>query len=100
MTVPAPRTAHPPATLDEAVQRLRDHGGRLTPAKKHVLCLFFEAVGPLTAEELSARMPEVDEATVYRTLAQLERAGVVSHVHLGHGPASYELACRAAVSAF
>ncbi len=35
------------------------------------------------------------ESTVYRFLDELERLGVVDHVHLGHGPAVYHLASDA-----
>jgi Fe2+ or Zn2+ uptake regulation protein len=34
----------------------------------------------------------VHRATVYRTLDTLSALGVVSHVHLGHGPTAYHLA--------
>ena len=37
------------------------------------------------------RLPEVAESSIYRTLAALEGIGVVSHVHLGHGPATFHL---------
>ena len=46
-----------------------------------------------TAEQLTERVqrmqPDVNESTVYRFLDDLERMGVVDHVHLGHGPAVY-----------
>ncbi len=52
--------------------------------------------GHPTAEELTAgvqvHQPDVHESTVYRFLDELERLGVVDHVHLGHGPAVYHFA--------
>jgi Fur family ferric uptake transcriptional regulator len=49
-----------------------------------------------TAENLAAEMqvedPAVHISTVYRNLEELERLGVVTHVHLGPGPATYHLA--------
>jgi Fur family ferric uptake transcriptional regulator len=39
-----------------------------------------------------ARHPEVHLSTVYRSLDAFERLGVVTHVHLGHGRATYHLA--------
>lgn len=40
---------------------------------------------------VSARHPEVHRATVYRTLDRLEEVGVITHVHLGHGPSTFHL---------
>jgi Fur family ferric uptake transcriptional regulator len=34
---------------------------------------------------------DAHRATVYRTLDRLEELGVVSHVHLGHGPSTFHL---------
>jgi Fe2+ or Zn2+ uptake regulation protein len=34
-------------------------------------------------------------STIYRNLEDLERLGVVAHCHLGHGPATYQLAALA-----
>ena len=51
-----------------------------------------EAVGgPISAEELAGRVPNVHLSSVYRALSVLEDDGVVTHVHLGHGPAVYQL---------
>jgi Fur family ferric uptake transcriptional regulator len=36
--------------------------------------------------------PDVHISTVYRNLEALDRLGVVTHVHLGLGPATYHLA--------
>jgi Fur family ferric uptake transcriptional regulator len=45
----------------------------------------------VTADALAADLPDVHVSTVYRTLALLEEVGLVTHVHLAHGPAVYEL---------
>jgi len=42
--------------------------------------------------EVQAEAPEIHLSTVYRNLEELERLGVVAHVHLGHGPATYHVA--------
>ena len=34
-------------------------------------------------------------STIYRNLDDMERLGVVTHAHLGHGPAVYHLASTA-----
>jgi Fur family transcriptional regulator, ferric uptake regulator len=52
---------------------------------------------PVTADELAAALPHVHVSSVYRALSVLEDEGVISHVHLGHGPAVYQLAETAGV---
>jgi Fur family ferric uptake transcriptional regulator len=54
--------------------------------------VFLGADEGLTAEQVMERMPDVDQATVYRTLVQFEQVGIVEHVHLGHRAATYRLA--------
>lgn len=41
--------------------------------------------------QVRAKAPDVHMSTLYRNLDELERLGVISHVHLGHGPAVYHL---------
>ncbi len=75
---------------------LRAQGGRVTTCRRAILEAFLGLDGHVTAEALTARVqvaqPDVHESTVYRFLDELERLGVVDHVHLGHGPAVYHLA--------
>ena len=74
---------------------LRERGGRLTRARQALVDALLEAESHVTAEDLAesvqARHPEVHRSTIYRTLDALERAGIVDHVHLGHGRAVYHL---------
>ena len=78
---------------------LRAQGGRVTTCRRTILETFLGVGGHVTAEALTARVqisqPDVHESTVYRFLDELERLGVVDHVHLGHGPAVYHLASDA-----
>ena len=78
---------------------LRAQGGRVTTCRRAILETFLGVGGHVTAEALTARVqaaqPDVHESTVYRFLDELERLGVVDHVHLGHGPAVYHLASDA-----
>lgn len=74
---------------------LRSEGYRLTPQRQLVL----EAVQTLehaTPDEVLRRVQErasgVNASTVYRTLDVLEKIGLVSHTHLGHGPPTYHSA--------
>jgi Fur family transcriptional regulator, ferric uptake regulator len=83
--------------VDELIDRVRGGGGRVTRARRAVLESFLEGGDHhLTAEEVAARVharhPEIHLSTVYRSLEVFEEAGVVLHVHLGHGPSVYHLA--------
>ena len=88
----------PPATrdstvaFDEAVERVRAAGGRITRARRVLLEDLYDLGGRVTAEELAERHADIDLATVYRSLAHFEEVGVIEHVHLGHGPAAYRWA--------
>lgn len=89
MTTPATHPPAAPATLDEAIERIRSNGGRLTPAKRTVLGVLF-APGPArTAEEIADAAAGVDRSIVYRCLKQFEELGIAAHVHPGHGQAVY-----------
>lgn len=78
---------------------MRARGGRATSSRRILLEVLFEADSHLTAEELaravSLRAPDVHISTIYRNLEDLQRLGVVVHSHLGHGPATYQLAALA-----
>ena len=86
----------PPPSVDDVLDRLRDNGGRVTPGRRVIVELLLSADGQhLSADDLveavRARMPDTAQSTIYRTLSTLEDLGVVTHVHLGHGPATYHL---------
>ena len=90
---------HEAAAVDDAggvLALLRASGGRVTPARRMIVDALFRHGGHCTAEELAAEIresaPDLHRSTVYRNLDELERIGVVEHVHLGHGPATYHLA--------
>lgn len=73
--------------------RLFDQDVRYTRGRRAVVDTLSRASGPMSAAELSAVLhPEVPLSSIYRTLAVLEEAGVVSH-HLGlKGLTRFELA--------
>lgn len=79
--------------LESALGVLRERGMRASAARRLVLETLYAADGPLTAEQiaggLDGRIPRSDQASVYRNLEALEQAGLVRHVHLGHGAALY-----------
>jgi Fur family transcriptional regulator, ferric uptake regulator len=85
--------------VDEVLALVRARGGRATPSRRVLLEVLFEAEGHLNADELAevvqVRAPDVHISTIYRNLEDLQRMGVVVHSHLGHGPATYQLASQA-----
>ena len=89
----------PPLSADSpsaAYDALREHGLRVSSARRLVVEALFAADGPVSAESIAAgldgRFPRSDLASVYRNLETFEEIGLVSHVHLGHGPGLYALA--------
>jgi Fur family transcriptional regulator, ferric uptake regulator len=80
------------AALEDAV---RACGLRLSAARRLVVAALRAADGPMSAEQIAGgvggRVPCSDLASVYRNLETLEQVGLVSHVHLGHGPGLYAL---------
>ncbi|HZN14002.1 MAG TPA: transcriptional repressor [Acidimicrobiales bacterium] len=82
--------------LEAVLDVLRASGGRITSPRRAILQALIDDNGHPTAEQLTAavqvQQPDVNESTVYRFLDELERLGVVDHVHLGHGPAVYHFA--------
>jgi len=87
------------ASVDEVIEVLRARGGRATPSRRILLEVLFEATDHLSAEQLAAavqaRAPDVHLSTIYRNVEDLEQLGVIAHSHLGHGPATYQLASHA-----
>ncbi len=83
-------------TSAELASLLRRAGLRMTSQRATVLAALADAGAHPTAEAVAERAHVLDPglhlATVYRTLRLLEEHHVVSHVHLGHGPAVYHLA--------
>jgi len=84
------------SSIEEALDLVRQHGGRVTASRRLLLRALFASEGHRTAEELAAEVqaeaPDVHLSTVYRNLEELERLGLVVHSHFGHGPATYHLA--------
>jgi Fur family ferric uptake transcriptional regulator len=84
------------SALDDALTAVQARGLRLSTARRLVLQALAVADGPMSAEQVAAgvggRVPPSDLASVYRNLDRLQRAGIVRHVHLGHGPGLWALA--------
>ena len=62
----------------------------MTPQRQQVLDAV-RALEHATPERISAAVPDIDAATVYRTVELLEKLGLLRHTHLGHGAASFRL---------
>lgn len=88
--------AAPSPAVEDIVEALRARGARVTTPRRLLVECLVRAGGHRTAEELAAEVrsaaPDVHLSTIYRNLEELEHLGVVSHAHLGHGPAMYHLA--------
>lgn len=89
MTASAARLLPPPVDLDDALERIRASGGRVTAAKRAVAALLFSSGTARTAEGIADAVEGVDRSVVYRCLGQFEELGIAEHVHLGHGSAVY-----------
>jgi Fur family transcriptional regulator, ferric uptake regulator len=85
--------------VEEVLARMREAGGRATPARRLLLRVLFSEGKHRSAEELAAEVqaqaPDVNISTIYRNLDELVRLGVVDRTYLGGGPASYHLASAA-----
>ncbi|HEY1359010.1 MAG TPA: transcriptional repressor [Thermoleophilaceae bacterium] len=79
--------------LEDGIAAVRDHGLRLTSARRLLLEVLYATDEPLSAERiaggLDGRLPSSDLASVYANLETLERIGLVRHFHAGHGAGLY-----------
>jgi Fur family ferric uptake transcriptional regulator len=96
MTTSPDSTPVPVRDMDDAAAQLRARGHRVSAPRRLVLTALLAADRPLTAEEIAGGagglVAPSDITSVYRNLETLEEVGIVSHVHLGHGPGRYRLA--------
>lgn len=68
----------------------------MTSARRAIIDVLLSGDAHLTAdaiaEAVQRRHPNIHRSTVYRTIDTLAELGVVTHVHLGHGPSVFHLA--------
>jgi Fur family ferric uptake transcriptional regulator len=82
-----------PFDMSGAIRALRRHGQRLTPLKRAVLEQFSGPDCAFTVEELGARLDlRGDLSPLYRCLAALEQAGILTHLYLDDGCRRYDVA--------
>ncbi|HET9076914.1 MAG TPA: transcriptional repressor, partial [Acidimicrobiales bacterium] len=91
---PAPRTGS--QVIELALEAVRREGGRSTTTRRIVLEALVDAGEPgVTAEDLADHIreqhPTFTSSTIYRCLERFEELGVISHAHMGHGPAVWRL---------
>ena len=72
--------------------RLRRDGQRYTDNRRQLVQLLAESPAPLTIPEILERRDDLAQSSVYRSLAVLERAGVVQKIVTSDEWARYELA--------
>lgn len=84
------------AAVDAIIGQMRARGARITTARRAVAAALVEHRQHPTADDVAASVqascPDVAHSTIYRILAEMEQAGIVVHVHLGHSSAVYHLA--------
>ena len=83
--------------VDDILDALRDSGARITTCRRTTVeFLVANHDRHVSADEIvvavRARHSDVAESTVYRTLSTLEELGLITHMHLDHGPATFHLA--------
>lgn len=82
------------ASPPDPAARLRDHGLRVTAQRRAILGVFSASeVGHLSADEVresvTEELPELARATVYNTLNEFVRAGLLRRIE-GFGSARYD----------
>jgi Fur family ferric uptake transcriptional regulator len=76
---------------DIALHRLRKDGQRFTTGRQLILRTLQEVGGPITIPGILRLQPSLAQSSVYRNLAVLEHAGLVSKISMGDDHAHYEL---------
>ncbi|MCL0101540.1 transcriptional repressor [Dehalococcoidia bacterium] len=68
-----------------------DSGCRMTEPRREMAAILSQQAGTFSAEEISAKIPRLGRATVYRTLKLLINAGVICKARLPDGSPRYSL---------
>ncbi len=81
--------------LTEHIEILREAGLRVTQQRTSILAILAAADGHPSADDVYAKARLLDDtvsvATVYRTLAVLESAGLIRKLSFNDAPARYEM---------
>lgn len=82
----------PVSMATDSATRLADTGHRLTATRRAVLEAIARSPRPFTIEELSARLPDIGRATVFRTVKLLSELDLVCRLPLEDGGVRYQRA--------
>jgi Fur family ferric uptake transcriptional regulator len=89
----------PTADLTRLEDICRRHGLFISDKRRALIRVLSEMNDHPTAKEIHTRAKALDPGVrlplIYRTLAQLEQAGIVRRTHFGDGAGRYELAGKA-----
>ena len=81
--------------LNALLERVRQHGFRMTRQRAAILQALCELDGHASADRIHERVclhdQRVDLSTVYRTLERLRDVQILSQTDLGRGSAEYEI---------
>ncbi len=81
--------------LNSLLDRVRQHGFRMTRQRSAILQALCELDGHASAERIHERVSlhaqRVDLSTIYRTLEKLRDLHILSQTDLGRGSAEYEI---------
>lgn len=80
----------PVSMATDSAARLADTGHRLTATRRAVLDAIARSPRPFTIEELSARLPHIGRATVFRTVKLLSELDLVCRLPLEDGGVRYQ----------
>lgn len=82
--------------VEEAYERLRELGYRLTPQRQLIITAVQGSDDHISADEIYAQVhakyPNVNISTVYRTLELLKGLGLVTETDMGEGRVRYHFA--------
>jgi Fe2+ or Zn2+ uptake regulation protein len=76
----------------ELAEKLRSAGLKATPRRIEILKVLSRGCGPLSVEELHAKLRkhDCDPVTLYRALSSFQKVRLVRRCDLGEGPVRYE----------
>ena len=86
------QTADRPTVRPDLFAALEDGGHRITEPRRSVIDALERKDDGFTAEELCKELPGVGRATVYRTIALLQGAGVICKLAMPDGASRYSMA--------
>jgi Fe2+ or Zn2+ uptake regulation protein len=64
---------------------------RLTKHRQDIMSVLTHSQSPLSASEISTKLPKINLVTIYRNLEAFVAAGTIKKLHLGDTEAKYEV---------